>query len=385
MIDKIITVLGSTGSVGTQTLDVVSMTGTRVFGISANSSVNTLEQQIRRFDPVYCAVSDEKAARELKTRVGDTSVKIIAGDDASSELASLDGCDMVFNSLSGFAGLSPTLAAIDAKKDVALSNKETIVTAGEIVMPRATEKGVKIIPVDSEHSAIFQCLGGKRADKLILTASGGPFFGQKRDELKKVTAADALRHPTWKMGKKITVDCATLMNKGMEVIEAARLFDMPADRIEVVVHRESIIHSMVEFSDSAVIAQLSVPDMRLCVAYALSYPERADVPLKRLDFSTLSKLTFAKPDTESFSLLALAYYALEQGGVCPTVMNAANEIAVDAFLHDRIGFTDIFDVVESVTKSAENKKSPTLDDIFEADKRARETAKEAIFTLKKQK
>ena len=377
MIDKLITVLGSTGSVGTQTLDVVSMTGTRVFGISANSSVNTLEQQIRRFDPVYCAVSDEKAACELKTRVADTSVKIIAGDDASSELASLEGCDMVFNSLSGFAGLSPTLAAIDAKKDVALSNKETIVTAGEIVMPRAAEKGVKIIPVDSEHSAIFQCLNGKRADKLILTASGGPFFGQKRDELKKVTAADALRHPTW----KITVDCATLMNKGMEVIEAARLFDMPADKIEVVVHRESIIHSMVEFSDSAVIAQLSVPDMRLCVAYALSYPERAEVPLKRLDFSTLSKLTFAVPDTESFSLLALAYYALRQGGVCPTVMNAANEIAVDAFLHDRIGFTDIFDVVESVTKSAENKKSPTLDDIFEADKRARETAKEAIFTL----
>jgi 1-deoxy-D-xylulose-5-phosphate reductoisomerase len=361
------------------------MTGTRVFGISANSSVNTLEQQIRRFDPVYCAVSDEKAARELKTRVADTSVKIIAGDDASSELASLDGCDMVFNSLSGFAGLSPTLAAIDAKKDVALSNKETIVTAGEIVMPRAAEKGVKIIPVDSEHSAIFQCLNEKKADKLILTASGGPFFGQKRDELKKVTAADALRHPTWKMGKKITVDCATLMNKGMEVIEAARLFDMPADKIEVVVHRESIIHSMVEFSDSAVIAQLSVPDMRLCVAYALSYPERAEVPLKRLDFSTLSKLTFAVPDTESFSLLALAYYALGQGGVCPTVMNAANEIAVDAFLHDRIGFTDIFDVVESVTKSAENKKSPTLDDIFEADKRARETAKEAISTLKKTK
>ncbi|MBR4292224.1 MAG: 1-deoxy-D-xylulose-5-phosphate reductoisomerase [Clostridia bacterium] len=378
MIDKIITVLGSTGSVGTQTLDVVSMTGTRVFGISANSSVNTLEQQIRRFDPVYCAVSDEKAARELKTRVADTSVKIIAGDDASSELASLDGCDMVFNSLSGFAGLSPTLAAIDAKKDVALSNKETIVTAGEIVMPRAAEKGVKIIPVDSEHSAIFQCLNGKRADKLILTASGGPFFGQKRDELKKVTAADALRHPTWKMGKKITVDCATLMNKGMEVIEAARLFDMPADKIEVVVHRESIIHSMVEFSDSAVIAQLSVPDMRLCVAYALSYPERAEVPLKRLDFSTLSKLTFAKPDTESFSLLALAYYALEQGGVCPTVMNAANEIAVDAFLHDRIGFTDIFDVVEKVTKQSPRIASPTLDDIFSADKWARDNACEIL-------
>lgn len=375
--------LGSTGSVGTQTLDVVSMTGTRVFGISANSSLDTLEQQIRRFAPVYCAVSDEKSARDLKTRVADTSVKIISGKDASSELASLDGCDMVFNSLSGFAGLSPTLAAIDAKKNVALSNKETIVTAGEIVIPRAEKNGVKIIPVDSEHSAIFQCLNGKRADKLILTASGGPFFGQRRDELKKVTAADALRHPTWKMGKKITVDCATLMNKGMEVIEAARLFDMSAEQIEVVVHRESIIHSMVEFSDSAVIAQLSVPDMRLCVAYALSYPERADVPLKRLDFSTLSKLTFAKPDTESFSLLALAYYALEKGGVCPTVMNAANEIAVDAFLHDKIGFTDIFDVVESVTKSAENKKSPTLDDIFEADKRARETAKEAIFTLKK--
>lgn len=381
MIDKIITVLGSTGSVGTQTLDVVSMTGTRVFGISANSSVDTLEEQIRRFCPVYCAVSDENAARELKTRVADTSVKIIAGNDASSELASLDGCDMVFNSLSGFAGMKPALAAIDAKKDIALSNKETIVTAGEIVMTRAAEKGVKIIPVDSEHSAIFQCLNGKRADKLILTASGGPFFGQKRDELKKVTAADALRHPTWKMGKKITVDCATLMNKGMEVIEAARLFDMPADKIEVVVHRESIIHSMVEFPDSAVIAQLSRPDMRLCVAYALSYPERAEVPLKRLDFSTLSKLTFAKPDTESFSLLSLAYYALEKGGVCPTVMNAANEIAVDAFLHGKIGFTDIFDIVETVTKSAQNKMSPTLDDIFEADKTARKTAKEAIFTL----
>jgi len=381
LIDKTITVLGSTGSVGTQTLDVVSMTGTKVFGISANSSVGTLEEQIRRFCPVYCAVSDENAARELKTRVADTSVKIIAGSDASSELASLDGCDMVFNSLSGFAGMKPTLAAIDAKKDIALSNKETIVTAGEIVMTRAAEKGVKIIPVDSEHSAIFQCLNGKRADKLILTASGGPFFGQKRDELKKVTAADALRHPTWKMGKKITVDCATLMNKGMEVIEAARLFDMPADKIEVVVHRESIIHSMVEFPDSAVIAQLSQPDMRLCVAYALSYPERAEVPLKRLDFSTLSKLTFAKPDTESFSLLSLAYYALEKGGVCPTVMNAANEIAVDAFLHGKIGFTDIFDIVETVTKSAQNKMSPTLDDIFEADKTARKTAKEAIFTL----
>ena len=380
MIDKIITVLGSTGSVGTQTLDVVSMTGTRVFGISANSSVDTLEEQIRRFAPVYCAVSDEKSACELKTRVADTSVKIISGKDASSELASLDGCDMVFNSLSGFAGLSPTLAAIDAKKNVALSNKETIVTAGEIVIPRAKKNGVKIIPVDSEHSAIFQCLNGKRADKLILTASGGPFFGQKRDELKKVTAADALRHPTWKMGKKITVDCATLMNKGMEVIEAARLFDMSAEQIEVVVHRESIIHSMVEFADSAVIAQLSVPDMRLCVAYALSYPERTHVPLQRLDFSTLSKLTFAKPDTESFSLLSLAYYALEKGGVYPTVMNAANEIAVDAFLHDRIGFTDIFDVVEQITRQSPVVPSPTLSDIFAADKWARDNARECIKT-----
>jgi len=321
-------------------------------------------------------VADEKAAAELRIRVADTAVKLITGPDSAEQLAALTSAPLVFNSLLGIAGLRPTLAAISAGKNIALSNKETMVTAGELVNAAARQKGVEIRPVDSEHCAIAQCLDGKRAERLILTASGGPFFGRKREELARITREDALRHPTWLMGAKITVDCATMMNKGLEVIEAARLFAMDADHIDVIIHRESIIHSMVQYPDNAVIAQMSVPDMRMCVQHALTGNQRVPGLTAPLDLAKLGKLTFFAPDRENFPLLDLAYTALRRGGIVPAVLNGANEAAVALFLADRIGFTDIFDLVAEVTGQAGEVEAPSLEQIESADRWARARAEE---------
>ncbi|MDD4773495.1 MAG: 1-deoxy-D-xylulose-5-phosphate reductoisomerase [Eubacteriales bacterium] len=371
-------VLGSTGSVGTQTLDVACRLGIKVDALAASTNTAVLEEQIRCFRPALCAVADEEAAKRLKTAVSDTPVKIIAGPDSASEAAAGTCADTVVNAIIGMKGLRPTLAAINAHKNVALANKETLVAAGDLVLDAARRRQTEIIPVDSEHCAIMQCLGGNRAERLILTASGGPFFGMNREQLAVIKPKDALRHPTWSMGAKITIDSATLMNKGLEVIEAAKLFDMPASKIDVVIHRESIIHSMVEYIDKAIIAQLSVPDMRMCISYALSQPQRLPTGVESLNLIKTGKLTFFEPDTDTFILLPLAYYALERGGTVPAVMNAANEAAVGLFLEEKIGFCDIFDVVDSVTRSAVRVDSPGIDDIEKADAAAREAVYAAL-------
>lgn len=376
MTDKLI-VLGSTGSVGKQALDVARHLKIRVTGISGNFNVSALEDQIREFHPVYCAVADSDAARDLRVRVADTDTEIIDGLDSVSALASFDCADTVLDSVSGIAGLKPALAAVQSGKKLALANKESLVAFGETLMLEAEKHNVKILPVDSEHSAIYQCLLGNRGrdvKKILLTASGGPFFGMSRDELCGITPERALMHPTWKMGKRITIDSATLMNKGFEVIEAVRLFSVRPDQIQVVVHRESIIHSMVEYTDNAVIAQLSVPDMRLCAQYALTYPERFDSPIKELDLFDIGSLTFNRPDTEAFPLLNFAFEAVERGGVVPAAMNSADEEAVSLFIDGKIGFTDISYLVAEAAKRAKGRDiipSPSLDDIDEADAEAR--------------
>ena len=374
---KQIAVLGSTGSVGRQTLDVAEKCGAAITAISASSSVKELEKQIRKFHPKLCAVKSEKAGRELRTLVSDTDTDVIFGENAAAYAAALPENDIVFNSTSGIAGLYPTLAAIEAGHDVALANKETLVAAGEIVMDAAAANRVKILPVDSEHCAVFQCINDSRNGKnsiknVILTASGGPFRGYTAEELAAVTKDQALIHPTWKMGPKITIDCATLMNKGLEVIEAARLYSLDADKIKVVVHPESIIHSMVEYIDNAVIAQLAVPDMRMCISYALNYPERGEAVIKPLDLTEIGTLSFHKPDMSVFPLLSLAYSALRCGGIIPCVLNAANERAVELFLEGKItAVTDIFDAVITVVERSVNVKAPGLDDIKTADKETR--------------
>ena len=376
-IRKKIAVLGSTGSVGKQTLDVAEKSGAVVTALSASSSVKQLEEQIRKFHPRVCAVKSERAGRELRTLVSDTNTEVIFGENAAEYAASLPDTDIVFNSTSGIAGLYPTLAAINAGHDVALANKETLVAAGEIVMNAAAENGVRILPVDSEHCAVFQCINDSRNGKnsiknVILTASGGPFRGYTAEKLSAVTKEQALSHPTWKMGPKITIDCATLMNKGLEVIEAARLYSLEAVRIKVVVHPESIIHSMVEYIDNAVLAQLAVPDMRMCISYALNYPERGEAVIKSLDLTEIGTLSFHKPDMDVFPLLSLAYSALRRGGIIPCVLNAANERAVELFLAGKISsITDIFGaVIEAVEKSV-NVKTPSIDDIKAADRESR--------------
>ena len=364
-------VLGSTGSVGKQALDVCRHRNIKVTALAAGRDIKTLEEQIREFSPEYCAVFDEKAAKELKVKISDTKTKIVSGKNSAATVAEISDSDTVLNSVSGIAGLRPTLSAVKAGKNVALANKESLVTFGEGVTKEIERNSVKLLPVDSEHSAIFQCLSGQEVKKLILTASGGPFFGKKREELKKITPSDALAHPTWNMGNRITIDSATLMNKGFEVIEAIWLFGIKPEQLEVVVHRESIIHSMVEYIDNAVIAQMGVPDMRLCVQYALTYPERYNSPVSPLDFTKISSLTFAKPDTESFPLLSLAFEAIKVGGVAPAMMNGADEAAVSLFLSGKISFTDISDAVCEVTSSAPKIINPTLEDIEEADREAR--------------
>ena len=363
---KHITVLGSTGSIGTQALDVASFGGYTVDAIAFGKSGKLGEEQIRKYAPKYAAVGDEKTASELRLAVADTNTKILTGADAVPEMIDMLSSDVCINAISGFAGLRPTLAAIKRFPRIGLANKETIVAAGELVMQSAKENSCEIIPVDSEHSAIFQCLQGNRdaeIRRILLTCSGGPFFGKKKEELKDVTVARALGHPTWKMGAKITIDCATLMNKGLELIEAMHLFHTAPEKIQVVIHRESIIHSMVEYNDRAVIAQLGVSDMRLPIQYAVTYPERMESPTEPIDFAKIGKLTFFEPDREAFPLLALAERVARVGGTLPCIMNAANEEAVALFLNEKIGFTDIADLVQKTVDSYESIQNPSLSDI----------------------
>lgn len=373
-----IAVLGSTGSVGTQALDVARKSKIKVDLITADKNVKLVEEQAREFGVRYCAMADESAASALKTALADTSVRVFSGREGICEAISLSSAETVVNSILGEAGLMPTLATLDAKKRLALANKESLVIAGDIVTDLAKKNGAEIIPVDSEHSAIFQCLQtsrGKEVKKILLTASGGPFFGMSREELKGVTLEKTLAHPTWKMGAKITVDSASMMNKGFEVIEACRLFDVSPSKVEVVVHRESIMHSAVEYIDNAVIAQLSVPDMRLCVQYALTYPARTDACIDELDLFKICKLTFAKPDMEAFPLLSLAYRSMELGGAMPAVLNAANEVAVAAFLKEKIRFFEISQVVgDTFEKMTKAKAETALDAIIESDREARRIA-----------
>ena len=372
---KKIAILGSTGSIGTQTLDVVRANGDiEVLGISAGRNVKMLEEQAREFHPQLIAVWDENAAKDLAVRLADMDVKIVSGMEGLLELARMPQTDILVTAVVGMIGIRPTMEGIKAGKDIALANKETLVTSGGIFMDAVAEKGVRLLPVDSEHSAIFQSLhGGNRAEleKILLTASGGPFFGKTRAELSGVTKEDALRHPNWSMGAKITVDSATLMNKGLEIIEAKWLFGVDIDDIEVVVQRESIIHSMVEFVDGSIIAQLSLPSMKHPIQYAFTYPYRLPSPDKRLSFCELGKMTFFEPDEKTFRCLALAKKAGRDGGIMPTVLNAANEIAVDAFLHDRIGFLDIADFVEKILSDYRNIPNPTVEDIINTDREIR--------------
>lgn len=370
---KSVIVLGSTGSIGTQALEVCRRNGYRVTALAAGSNTALLEKQAREFHPLTVAVFDENAARELKIKLSDTDIRVISGENGVCEAASEKG-DIALNAIVGIAGLRPTLAAIEAGKSIALANKETLVTGGEIVNAEAKKHGVKIIPVDSEHSAIFQSLQGvpdNALKRILLTASGGPFYGKKRSELENVTAKEALKHPNWSMGAKITVDSATLMNKGLEVIEAVRLFGLPAECIDVTVHRQSIVHSGVELSDGALIAQLGTPDMRLPIQYALTYPQRSDFAFEKLSLTDIGTLTFSKPDTEVFRALPLCIEAVNRGGLAPTAVNGANEEAVSLFLKGKIKFLQIAELVEAALNSADNKKDFTLEDIFYADAAAR--------------
>ncbi len=371
---KELIILGSTGSIGTQSLEVAKAQNIRVRALSAGSNDKLLEEQARRFKPDMVALSDEAAAKRLKVALGDTDIKVLSGEEGVIETATHKG-DTVLSSIVGIAGLKPTLAAIGCGKDIALANKETMVTGGTIVNKLAREKNVKILPVDSEHSAIFQSLQGSpkgSLKKILLTASGGPFFNKTKEELKDVTARDALKHPNWSMGAKITIDSATLMNKGLEVIEAVHLFGVKANEIEVLIHRQSIVHSGVEFSDGAVIAQLGTPDMKIPIQYALTYPERG-VKFENLDLFKIGTLTFEKPDTDTFRCLPLCIEAINKGGLYPTAVNGANEESVSLFLKGKIGFLDIARLNEEAMLRAVNKTDYTVEDIFEADKLARQT------------
>nr|WP_295310149.1 1-deoxy-D-xylulose-5-phosphate reductoisomerase [uncultured Blautia sp.] len=365
---KKIAILGSTGSIGTQTLDVVRANGDiEVLGISAGRNVKMLEEQAREFHPQLIAVWDENAAKDLAVRLADLDVKIVSGMDGLLELARLPQTDILVTAVVGMIGIRPTMEGIKAGKDIALANKETLVTAGHLIIPMAKAYGVQILPVDSEHSAIFQALHGeKRAqvEKLLITASGGPFRGRKREELKCVTLADTLKHPNWVMGQKITVDSATLVNKGLEVMEARWLFDVDLDHIQVVVQPKSIIHSMVEFKDGAVMAQLGTPDMRLPIQYALYYPERRYLDGERLDFHKLKEITFEDPDMETFLGLPMAMDAARKGGSMPTVFNAANELAVKKFLQEKIGFLDIYDIIAQSMERHHVIADPDLEEIL---------------------
>ncbi len=375
--DKNIAILGSTGSIGTQSLEVAKKHGFKVSALAAASNIKLLEQQIREFKPQKAAVMDETLGKQLKLMVADTQTEVTFGEKAIIDLAAENDADTVINSIVGIAGLKPTLAAINAGKDIALANKETLVTAGTLVKKAVHEKGVKLLPVDSEHSAIFQCLQGVpdgALKRILLTASGGPFFNKTQDELKNVTAADALKHPNWDMGQKITIDSATLMNKGLEVIEAVHLFDVSADDITVVVHRQSIIHSAIELVDGGVIAQLGTPDMKLPIQYALTYPQRYECPCGKLDLFKIGTFTFHEPDFETFRCLPACIEAIKQGGLKPAAVNGANEVAVRLFLEGKIGFLQIGEIVCAALENQKKVETYSVEDVFEADRIARELA-----------
>ena len=365
---KNIAIIGSTGSIGTQTLDVVRANkDLKVVALSAGSNVKLLCEQVREFKPSIVGIWDEDKARELMDALSEFDIRIVCGMEGLLEIAACEDSDVLVTAIVGMIGIKPTIEAIKAGKDIALANKETLVTAGHIIMPLAKEKGVSILPVDSEHSAIFQCIHGERKNRisrLLITASGGPFRGKDREYLSTVTVADALRHPNWSMGRKITIDSATLVNKGLEVIEAKWLFDVPPENIEVVVQPQSIIHSMVEFEDGSVKAQLGTPDMRLPIQYALYYPERRYLSGDRLDFKAMTGITIDKPDTDTFRGLDFAYRALREGGSMPTVFNAANEKAVAMFLNERIGFLKIYDIIEACMDAHRVIDNPSLDEIL---------------------
>lgn len=379
--DKKIAVIGSTGSIGKQALDVCERNNISVRAISAGSNVKLLAEQVRRFRPACCALADESLLGELKILIADTGTKIYGGDHGICEMIADTDADTVLNSIIGGAGLLPTLAAIGSKKNVALANKETLVTAGELVMRAVRETGVTLMPVDSEHCAIFECLMSGRHEevsRIILTASGGPFYGKKREDLRSVTPEQALRHPTWSMGAKITIDSATMMNKCFEMIEAAYLFDLPINKIEPVIHRESIVHSMVEYADGAVIAQLALPDMRMCIQYALSYPDRFEGATPKMDFAKPFSLTFDRPDFETFGTLSLAEYVMSEGGVLPAVLNGVNDEAVKLFLDRKIGFLDIGDLAYRIVHTYENRAVKSAADVVGAEMEAAMLVREIV-------
>ncbi len=371
-----VSVLGSTGSIGRQSLDIISRLPIRVAALTAGSSVERMAQQCRQFQPELAVMATKEAAAALEREISDLPVRISWGEEGLVEAATMENTDCVITAVVGMLGLKPTLAAIEKGKRIGLANKETLVCAGELVMAAAEKYKAEIIPVDSEHSAIFQCLmgigGKKEVRRLILTCSGGPFYGMDREQLARVTKADALKHPNWKMGEKITIDCATLMNKGLEVIEAMRLYRMPLEQVDVLIHRQSIVHSMVETVDGAVMAQLGTPDMRLPIQLALSYPERIDCPVEKLDLTQCGALTFAHPDMEAFPCLALARECAREGGTACPVMNGANESAVAKFLADEIGFYDIYRLVRGAVDAVPFIKDPSLEQILESDRLARE-------------
>ena len=377
---KCVSILGSTGSIGRQSLDVISKLPIRVAALTAGSSVERMAEQCHQFRPELAVMATEQAAAELKKAISDLPTRVSWGEEGLMEAAALESADCVITAVVGRVGLKPTLAAIHAGKRIGLANKETLVCAGELVMAEAKKYGAEIVPVDSEHSAIFQCLMGSHSHgeikRVILTCSGGPFFGKSREELVNVTRDDALKHPNWKMGEKITIDCATLMNKGLEVIEAMRLYNLPLEQVDVVIHRQSIVHSMVEFVDGAVMAQMGSPDMRLPIQLALTYPDRMVSPVAPLDLLTCGPLTFNKPDLEAVPCLALARRCASVGGTACAVMNGANEEAVAMYLRREIGFYDIYDLVQRAVDSAKIIQNPTLEQILEADRLARESVRQ---------
>ena len=371
-----VSILGSTGSIGRQSLDIIEHLQIPVAALTAGSNVERMAQQCRKYRPALAVMATQEAAQQLQDVISDLPVRIAYGEAGLIEAATMPQADCVITAVVGMLGLKPTLAAIRAKKRIGLANKETLVCAGELVMAEAKKYGAQIIPVDSEHSAIFQCLmptlSCREVSRIILTCSGGPFYGMTKDQLARVTKADALQHPTWKMGTKITIDCATLMNKGLEVIEAMRLYDLPAEKVDVVIHRQSIVHSMVEFTDGAVMAQLGVPDMRLPIQLAMTYPERLPCPVDRLDLVSSPPLTFFAPDMDAFPCLKLARECAKAGGNTCAVMNGANEAAVALYLADKIGFYDIYDLVSRAVETIPYVKDPTLTQILEADRLARQ-------------
>lgn len=373
---KKIGILGSTGSIGTQTLEIVrSNKELKVMALAAGSNVELMERQIREFNPSIAAMWNETAAQDLKRKVSDLNVKIVSGMEGLLEIATLESVEILVTALVGMIGIRPTIAAIECGKDIALANKETLVTAGHIIMPLAKEKKVSILPVDSEHSAIFQSLNGEKKDqieKILLTASGGPFRGRKKEELKNIQVEDALKHPNWSMGRKITIDSSTLVNKGLEVIEAKWLFDVELEKIQVIVHPQSIIHSMVQYRDGGIIAQLGTPDMKLPIQYALFYPDRMPMDGKRVDFYELANMTFEKPDMENFDGLALAYEAAKIGGSMPTVYNAANEKAVSLFLDRKIPYLGITEFISNAMKNHRVIENPSLEEILQTEQEAYE-------------